>query len=170
MRVRTSDLSITGPTRLPTALTGPATFFSGRGCNLGLKIWSIPNPGSNQRPFDHWPSSLPTALGRAHNFFFSGRGCNLYYSCLHDKPVQYLFNSGVYTFFLVIHNRAFAGKFYFDNFILSSLKVIICNNNCENTGIFIWTILDFFRQIFSRNFSFWLGGRKGFLIYLFIFF
>jgi hypothetical protein len=27
------------------------------------KIWSLPNPGSNQRPkFDHWPTSLPTAL------------------------------------------------------------------------------------------------------------
>jgi hypothetical protein len=29
---------------------------------MGLKIWSLSNPASNQRPFDHWPSSLPTAL------------------------------------------------------------------------------------------------------------
>jgi hypothetical protein len=29
---------------------------------MGLKIWSLSNPGSNQRPFDHWPTSLPTAL------------------------------------------------------------------------------------------------------------
>jgi hypothetical protein len=31
---------------------------------MGLKIWSLSNPGSNQRPFDHWPTSLPTALTR----------------------------------------------------------------------------------------------------------
>jgi hypothetical protein len=24
---------------------------------IGLKIWSLSNPGSNQRPFDHWPTS-----------------------------------------------------------------------------------------------------------------
>jgi hypothetical protein len=29
---------------------------------MGLKIWSLSSPGSNQRPFDHWPMSLPTAL------------------------------------------------------------------------------------------------------------
>jgi hypothetical protein len=29
---------------------------------MGLKICSLSNPGSNQRPFDHWPTSLPTAL------------------------------------------------------------------------------------------------------------
>jgi hypothetical protein len=29
---------------------------------MGLKIWSLSNPGSNQRPFNHWPTSLPTAL------------------------------------------------------------------------------------------------------------
>jgi hypothetical protein len=29
---------------------------------MGLKIWSLSNPGSNQRPFDHWPTSLPSAL------------------------------------------------------------------------------------------------------------
>jgi hypothetical protein len=29
---------------------------------MGLKIWSLSNPGSNQRLFDHWPTSLPTAL------------------------------------------------------------------------------------------------------------
>jgi hypothetical protein len=34
---------------------------------MGLKIWSLSNPGSNQRPIDHWPTSLPTALtGLAH--------------------------------------------------------------------------------------------------------
>jgi hypothetical protein len=29
---------------------------------LGLKIWLLSNPGSKQRPFDHLPTSLPTAL------------------------------------------------------------------------------------------------------------
>jgi hypothetical protein len=29
---------------------------------MGLKIWSLSNPDSNQLPFDHWPTSLPTAL------------------------------------------------------------------------------------------------------------
>jgi hypothetical protein len=29
---------------------------------MGLKMWSLSTPGSNQRPFDHWPTSLPTAL------------------------------------------------------------------------------------------------------------
>jgi hypothetical protein len=29
---------------------------------MGLKIWSLSNPGSNQRPFDHCPTSLPTAV------------------------------------------------------------------------------------------------------------
>jgi hypothetical protein len=29
---------------------------------MGLKIWSLSNPDSNQRPFDHLPTSLPTAL------------------------------------------------------------------------------------------------------------
>jgi hypothetical protein len=29
---------------------------------LVLKIWSLSNPGSNHRPFDHWPTSLPSAL------------------------------------------------------------------------------------------------------------
>jgi hypothetical protein len=29
---------------------------------MGLKIWSLSNPGSDQRPFDHWNASLPTAL------------------------------------------------------------------------------------------------------------
>jgi hypothetical protein len=24
---------------------------------MGLKIWSLSNPGSNQRPFDHWATS-----------------------------------------------------------------------------------------------------------------
>jgi hypothetical protein len=28
----------------------------------GLNILSLSNPGSNQRPFDHWTASLPTAL------------------------------------------------------------------------------------------------------------
>jgi hypothetical protein len=31
---------------------------------MGLKIWSLSNAGSNKRPFDHWPTSLPTALTR----------------------------------------------------------------------------------------------------------
>jgi hypothetical protein len=26
---------------------------------IGLKIWSLSNPGSNQRPFVYWPTSLP---------------------------------------------------------------------------------------------------------------
>jgi hypothetical protein len=26
---------------------------------IGLKIWSLSDPGSNYRPFDHWPKSLP---------------------------------------------------------------------------------------------------------------
>jgi hypothetical protein len=29
---------------------------------MGLKIWSLSNLGSNQRPFDHWLTSLLTAL------------------------------------------------------------------------------------------------------------
>jgi hypothetical protein len=29
---------------------------------MGLKIWSLSNPGMNQRPFDRWPTSLPPAL------------------------------------------------------------------------------------------------------------
>jgi hypothetical protein len=29
---------------------------------MGLKIWSLSNLGSNQRPFDHWLTSIPTAL------------------------------------------------------------------------------------------------------------
>jgi hypothetical protein len=29
---------------------------------MGLKIWSLSNPGSNQQPSDHWLTSLPTAL------------------------------------------------------------------------------------------------------------
>jgi hypothetical protein len=29
---------------------------------MGLKIWSLSNPGSNQRPYDHWSTSLPTAV------------------------------------------------------------------------------------------------------------
>jgi hypothetical protein len=28
----------------------------------GLKIWSLSNPGSNQGPFDHKPTSLQTAI------------------------------------------------------------------------------------------------------------
>jgi hypothetical protein len=34
---------------------------------MGLKIWSLPNPGSNQQPFDHWLASLRTnCSNRAH--------------------------------------------------------------------------------------------------------
>jgi hypothetical protein len=29
---------------------------------MGLTIWSLFNPGSNKRPVNHWPTSLPTAL------------------------------------------------------------------------------------------------------------
>jgi hypothetical protein len=29
---------------------------------MGLKVQSLSKPGWNQRPFDHWPTSLPTAL------------------------------------------------------------------------------------------------------------
>jgi hypothetical protein len=29
---------------------------------MGLKIWPLSNPDLSQRPFDHWSTSLPTAL------------------------------------------------------------------------------------------------------------
>jgi hypothetical protein len=29
---------------------------------MGFKIWSLSNPCSNQRPFNHWPTNLPTTL------------------------------------------------------------------------------------------------------------
>jgi hypothetical protein len=33
---------------------------------IGLKIWSLSNPGSNQRPIDLRPTSVPTAVAGAH--------------------------------------------------------------------------------------------------------
>jgi hypothetical protein len=32
---------------------------------MELKIWSLSNPGSNQRPFDHWPNALTKCANRA---------------------------------------------------------------------------------------------------------
>jgi hypothetical protein len=32
---------------------------------MGLKIWTLSNPGSIQGPFDHWPSALTNCANRA---------------------------------------------------------------------------------------------------------
>jgi hypothetical protein len=70
--------------------------------NGRLKIWSLSNSGSYQRPFDHWPTSLPAALTGPTLTFLSQSHCmsdwekdcdlpvreNLSYSCYYFNKIK----------------------------------------------------------------------------------
>jgi hypothetical protein len=68
---------------------------------MGLKTWSLSHPGANQRHFDHWPTSLPTALtGPTETFRYCDRtarninpSCNFYAYVTQRRFWLFIFNT-----------------------------------------------------------------------------
>jgi hypothetical protein len=64
---------------------------------MGPKIWSLFNPGSNQRPFDHWLTSLPTAL--------TGPTLDKIYVCKSPNIIHIVHNLGCNCRHIILHKK-----------------------------------------------------------------